>query len=115
MSFNKHFIKKIISTSLGLVMLFLSSCEEENIADIGDLPDRTPPEADFSSIIQGNGLTYQFNNASTSATDYEWIIPEGAKLQDGFKNTSNSIVDILEQVIFSKGLLKQRLMEMQLS
>ena len=51
----------------------LSSCEDE-IADVGDLEDLTPPSANFTfdQFSPNDFLEVTFSNTSVSATDYLW-------------------------------------------
>jgi len=88
----KKFINIPLVSCLMISAIF-SSCEEEKIADVGQLPDLTPPVADFafSSTAATNlsaevsELAYQFYDFSEntiSSTDYRWTIPNNAILRD---------------------------------
>lgn len=83
-------IAKIIETNiskLGILILlvsfgFITSCDDDNLPDTGDLADLTPPNAAFSAT-QGAGAmgdewkTYTFTNESSSSTSYAWDFGDG--------------------------------------
>ncbi len=52
---------------------FFSCDYEYDLPEAGSIPDKTPPQADFTaSQSDTDFLTFNFSNLSTSATDYLW-------------------------------------------
>jgi len=86
--------KYIKSLPLFLIIAGLTiSCEQEKLADVGQLPDLTPPVADFAfSNTPVNDLSeeeavdaYQFYDIAQntiSSTDFKWVIPTNSILKD---------------------------------
>ena len=79
--------KRLVSKSLLMVAAFVMSftmlsCDdyfEFDLPDAGSKPDDTPPVANFG-VSQGKNeewKTYNFANASSSATDYSWDFGDG--------------------------------------
>ncbi|MEW7290601.1 PKD domain-containing protein [Aquimarina sp. 2304DJ70-9] len=66
----------------------LISCQDDDLPEVGDLPDLTPPSANFVAIQkEGTNLeedfkVYFITNQSVSSTDYQWEIPENVILLD---------------------------------
>ncbi len=66
----------------------LISCQDDDLPEVGDLPDLTPPSANFVAIQkEGTNLeedfkVYFITNQSVSSTDYKWDIPENVVLLD---------------------------------
>ncbi|MBI9042104.1 PKD domain-containing protein [Lutibacter sp.] len=81
-------INKIIGF-LGLLALTLSfnSCEQFELPEAGSMADLTPPTASFAASLNGDYLTYKFDNLSASATDYVWDYGDGHTSTD--KNGAN--------------------------
>jgi len=88
----KKIAKKFPIISLGF-MLLLGSCEQEKLADVGQLPDLTPPVSDFSfsntSLIDlseeeaANAFRFfDLAQNSISSTDFQWVIPNNVVLKD---------------------------------
>jgi len=89
----KKNIKKIRLSPFLIIIGLIMSCEEEKIADVGQLPDLTPPVSSFSiSNTSVNDLgpeekaiAYQYFDliqTSISSTDYRWSIPANSVLKD---------------------------------
>jgi PKD repeat protein len=64
---------------IGIFTLLFSfnSCEQYELPEAGSIADLTPPAANFSASLNGDYLTYKFDNLSTSATDYVWNYGDG--------------------------------------
>lgn len=77
----------LVAMALGLFLL--SSCDptisslEFDLPDSHSVDDLTPPEAAFSSAATDEDyLTYEFANASSSSTTYEWDFGDGETSTD---------------------------------
>jgi len=64
----------------------LASCEDESLPGVGGIEDNTPPTAGFISQnsefsdLDTDLIVFRFINASESATNYKWKLPEGASI-----------------------------------
>ncbi|OGS69178.1 MAG: PKD domain-containing protein [Flavobacteria bacterium RIFCSPLOWO2_12_FULL_35_11] len=79
--------KNILKKGLGLISVFIlvasiGSCEQFELPEAGSMADLTPPSANFSASLNGDYLTYKFDNLSTSATDYVWDYGDGNSSTD---------------------------------
>ena len=75
-------MKKIqIFTVLAASVLAMNSCdkltEQYQLPEANSIADATPPTAAFLSAPTEDFLTYNFSNASVSATDYVWDFGDG--------------------------------------
>lgn len=77
-------IQKIISSGIQLSLIVLliagifTACQDEDIPGVGEIPDKTPPSADFSySADTDNHLIYNFNDLSISNTTTAWNFGDG--------------------------------------
>lgn len=81
MELNTHKIQKkgLLSLVLLFTMIFASCDYEYDLPEEGSIPDKTPPEANFTaSQSETDFLTFTFQNLSNSATDYMWDFGDGA-------------------------------------
>ena len=80
MKYKKLIHKYLIVSQSILLLLFtvlFSSCEEE-LPGVGEIPDLTPPQADFSfEASEGDYKEIVFSNLSISATDFVWDFGDG--------------------------------------
>ncbi|MEL6562179.1 MAG: PKD domain-containing protein, partial [Bacteroidota bacterium] len=75
----------------GTVSVFMTSCNED-LPEIGSIPDETPPTAGFSYAASSeSNLMINFSNLSSSATTYEWDFGDGNTSNE--KEPSNEYAD----------------------
>jgi PKD repeat protein len=60
-----------------ILVASINSCEQFELPEAGSMADLTPPSANFSASLNGDYLTYKFDNLSISATDYIWDYGDG--------------------------------------
>ena len=60
-----------------ILVASINSCEQFELPEAGSIADLTPPSANFSASLNGDYLTYKFDNLSISATDYIWDYGDG--------------------------------------
>lgn len=66
-----------------LAALVMTSCDPLVLPDVGEIPDATPPAADFSyEQNEGDWKQVDFANLSISATDYLWDFGGGNTTTD---------------------------------
>ncbi len=69
-----------------LLLMVSVSCDEDDEKEVGDLPDLTPPSAEFVSNQKEGGTvsddfrTVFFTNQSISSTDFKWEVPENVEV-----------------------------------
>ena len=75
----------------GTVSVFMTSCNED-LPEIGSIPDETPPTAGFSYAASSeSNLMINFSNLSSSATQYMWDFGDGNTSTE--KEPSNEYAD----------------------
>ncbi|MCP9236976.1 PKD domain-containing protein [Lewinella sp. JB7] len=61
-----------------ILLLFVTSCDELELPGVGELPDLTPPAADFAATPSESAYReISFSNRSVSATDFVWDFGDG--------------------------------------
>ncbi len=87
MNIKLRYLKAYMGTLIASIAI-LASCEDDDLPEVGDLPDLTPPSANFVAIQkegtdpQEDFKIYFLTNQSVSSTDYQWQIPDGVTLLD---------------------------------
>ncbi|OJJ16851.1 hypothetical protein BKI52_33670 [marine bacterium AO1-C] len=77
----KDIYSKYLNTrylSLLVLSLFVITACQEELPDVGSVPDKTPPSANFSfTLSEANYKEVSFSNLSLSAISYSWDFGDG--------------------------------------
>jgi PKD repeat protein len=74
----KKILNKVFAFLSAIILVAsINSCEQFELPEAGSMADLTPPSANFSASLNGDYLTYKFDNLSISATDYIWDYGDG--------------------------------------